>query len=51
MPSIQTPQLNPNLMDKSEKLQKIYELKDQIEKQYGDKVKSMSPVREINRQY
>ena len=39
------------LIDKSKKLRRIYEEKDSLEKQYGEIVRSMSPVNYVNGQY
>ena len=49
MPSIQAPALNPVLVEKSAALSSIYAKKDYIEKQYGDMVKTMSPLKELNK--
>ena len=51
MPTIETPALNPQLIEKSQALSSIYQRKDQFEKKYGEIVKSLSPLKEINKQY
>jgi len=49
MPSLPVAKLNASLIEKSAKLNKIYDQKDLMEKQYGDLIRTMSPINHINR--
>ena len=51
MPALPQAKLDPGLIEKSHKLNRIYDIKVQMEKQYGEPVTRMNPIKHINLQY
>ena len=45
MPDIPKARINPHLVKKSEQLNKIFEMKNSMEKAYGESVKTMNPIK------
>ena len=51
MPTIPRAKVSPNLVKKSEQLNKIFQMKNSLEKTYGDSIKNKNPIKQIDSVY